>query len=99
MKNVSLNTLAFSSLKWSDLFETEEELIKTLMRTRFQQHITCKGYEFFDSLKRYYFMNSTLTPKQLTQLKKGAKNIYWLYRYQKDKNYGYCGTLMTTRIS
>ena len=99
VKNVSINDLAFKSLKWSDLFETEEQLMLCLLLTDFRHHITCKGYEFFESVQAYYIKNKTLTPKQITQLKRGAKNIYWLYRFQRDESYGYCGTLMATRIS
>ena len=65
-----LNKIALGSVKWSDLYSNEEELLDDLLRTQYQSGII-KG------LKDYYIKNNTLTSKQLTRLKAQARNIFW----------------------
>ena len=65
-----LNKIVLGSVKWSDLYSNEEELLEDLLKTQYQTGII-KG------LKDYYIKNNTLTSKQLTRLKAQARNIFW----------------------
>ena len=75
------------SCKWSDIYDTEEELIKDLFNEKIltdeDTHYVfkvCKGYEYIKSFRRFYKKNGYLTPKQLSQLKRLAYEIaYWIY--------------------
>lgn len=69
------------SKKWSDFYNSEEELIQDMLRTRSDAHTTLywqlvKGYEYIESFKRYYAKNGVLTDKQMIQLKRLASEVY-----------------------
>ena len=72
--------------KWSDLYQSEEELIQDMLKTNSDvdscpYYSLVKGYEYIEGFKRYYKKNGELTPKQMTQLKRLAtevyKNVHW----------------------
>lgn len=73
--------------KWNEIFDTEEELIKALFHEKVltdedkvPMYKWCRGYEFIKGLRKYYNKNMSLTPKQMTQLKRLAPEIaYQIY--------------------
>lgn len=70
-----------TSVKWTDLYSSEEELINDMLLTKsnVKEYPYCqivKGYEFIESFKRYYAKNHELTEKQMVQLKRLAKEIF-----------------------
>lgn len=65
-----LNKIALGSVKWTDLYDNEKELLGDLVKTEFTTGVI-KG------LKDYYLKNNTLTDKQMTRLKGQARNIFW----------------------
>ncbi len=67
--------------KWTDLYKNEQELINDMMLTYTDENTAyyyklCKGYEYLNSFKKYYQKNGCLTEKQMTQLKRLAKEVY-----------------------
>lgn len=75
------------SCKWSDIYDTEEELVKDLFNEKIltdeDTHCmskVCKGYEYIKSFRKFYKKNGYLTPKQIIQLKRLAYEMaYWIY--------------------
>lgn len=66
---------------WTDYYNTEQELIDDMLRTRSNPgsayyHQLVKGYEYVDSFKKYYKAHGKLTDRQMTQLKRLAPEIY-----------------------
>lgn len=78
MKNVVISTIALNGAKWNELFDNETELINAmyLCDTNENSCKCCKGYVYLESFKRYYKKNGSLSPKQLTQLKRLASTMY-----------------------
>ena len=79
MKKLTINELDMKKLSWNDLFDSEEELIESMLRcptTSVNGRNVPKGYEYIEGFQRYYKKNGELTKKQMTQLKRLAKNIY-----------------------
>lgn len=76
MKKVNACELVNKNVKWNDLFDSEQELIKYMFRCRVQGAQVPCGYEYIASFQRYYIKNNTLTKKQMVQLKRLAKPIY-----------------------
>lgn len=72
-------------LKWSDVWNTEEELIEDLLRVcagdNLRSGFQVQGYKYIESFKSYYMLNGYLTPKQMNVLKRNlAPEIaYCLY--------------------
>ena len=69
------------NVKWTDLYDSEEELLNDMMRTYSDPDTAyhwklVKGYGYIDSFKKYYTKNGKLTEKQMTQLKRMAKDVY-----------------------
>ena len=67
--------------KWSDYYNSEEELIQDMLRTRSDVHTALywqlvKGYEYIEGFKRYYTKYGVLTDKQMIQLKRLAGEVY-----------------------
>ena len=70
-------------IKWNDIFDTEEELIRALFNRKIYTdengistyHKWCKGYEYITGFRRYYRKHGKLTDKQMTQLKRLACEI------------------------
>lgn len=70
-----------SRVKWTELFESEEELVEKMLLCYADVDTTpyfklVQGYGFISSFQKYYRKNGMLTPKQMTQLKRLAKSIY-----------------------
>ena len=78
MKNVAISKIALNGAKWNELFDNEVELINAmfLCDTNGNYYERCRGYEYLESFKRYYNKNGSLSPKQLTQLKRLASAMY-----------------------
>lgn len=82
MKEVEICEVRFNkSLKWSDLFDSEAELVNLMFSCNtddeeFPYFSLCKGYGYLHSFKSYYSRNGKLTDKQMTQLKRLAKVMY-----------------------
>lgn len=77
------------SKKWNDIYNTENELIKDMLKTKSDvtkvpYYQLVKGYEYIESFKRYYKSHGVLTPRQLTQLKRLAQNVYNNVRGNKN---------------
>lgn len=71
--------------KWSDYYNSEEELIEDMMLCISDEKSNLywklvKGYEYIESFKKYYRKNGCLTEKQMIQIKRLAgeihKNVY-----------------------
>lgn len=67
--------------KWTDLYNNEQELIDDMMLTYTDENTVyyyklCKGYVYLNSFKKYYQKNGCLTEKQMTQLKRLAKEVH-----------------------
>lgn len=68
-------------VKWTELYDSEEELLNDMMRTCSDPNTAyhwklVKGYGYIDSFKKHYAKNGKLTDKQMTQLKRMAKEVY-----------------------
>lgn len=80
MKNAEYIRLTRKT-RWTDFYNTEEELLRDMLLTLSDEKTTpyyklVKGYGYIDSFKRYYAKNRCLTPKQMTQLKRLAGEVY-----------------------
>ena len=66
--------------KWTDFYNTEEELIDDMLITYTNAHKDldklCKGYKYINCFKEYWFRHDELTPNQLAYVKKLAPEIY-----------------------
>ena len=68
-------------MKWNELYTSEQELLDDMMKAKSDETVyyhyqLVKGYIYIESFKRYYVKHGNLTPKQLTQLKRCANEIY-----------------------
>lgn len=68
-------------VKWSSIYDTEEELIADLLKSeQYEQRFT-KGYVYLESFKKQVNAGKTLSTKQMTMLKRLAsevyKNVHW----------------------
>ncbi len=65
-------------VSWNVLFDSEEELIEKLvtMNVKDKRLYGVMGEVFLEGLQKYYAKKGFLTPAQLTQLKRGAKEIW-----------------------
>lgn len=97
---------------WQDLWDSEEDLIKDLMRIVAKPEyiipasLAPRGYEYINSFKRYYCKNHNLTIKQKTVLLKHMypEIAYSLYVHGTDRSvydevFGICKSLQYTRTS
>lgn len=74
-------------IKWSDIFDTEEELIQSLFNVKIHTDDDsismlgwCRGYEYIKSFRKHYLKNGNLTEGQIRQLKRLAAEIaYHIY--------------------
>jgi hypothetical protein len=67
-----------SGEKWNELFKTEQELINALVTvdiTTYKKRYL-KGYQFIESFQKWVNSGKELSPKQLTQLKRLAQELY-----------------------
>lgn len=69
---------------WKDYYQNEEQLINDLMKINIEEYKKryCKGFVYIESFQKYYNKNQTLTPKQLTQLKRLAGEIYKYHHWE-----------------
>lgn len=75
--------------KWTDYFDSEQELIIYMLKTRTEQDIyytwaLVKGYVYLDSFKKYYYKNGKLTDRQMTQLKRLANEIWKQFNWENQ---------------
>lgn len=68
--------------KWNELYKDEETLINVLKNIDVEDYIRkgYKGYEYVRSFNKRLNDNVELSPKQVTQLKRLAREIY-MYQY------------------
>jgi hypothetical protein len=64
-------------LKWNEAYSSEEALLNALVKVDIELYKKnyCKGYEYVESFQKYYNQNGSLTPRQMTQLKRVAREI------------------------
>lgn len=78
---------SFTHFKWSNVFDTEEELIEAMFHEKIYMdedeipmYMWCRGYGYIKSFRNYYRKHGRLTDKQITQLKRIAYEIaYRIY--------------------
>ena len=58
--------------------DSEEELVESLKKIDIKKYIAgnLKGYMYIESFQKQIMQGSTLEKKQMTQLKRNAKEIY-----------------------
>ena len=80
MKQVSASYIALNKVRWDELFDSEAELIRTMIMVsaRFEKR-GYKGYAYVNAFTESYKKHKELTPKQMTQLKRISKEIYNCY--------------------
>lgn len=82
MKEVNTNDFYFGKVKWDEMFENEEELVRMMKGIdieRFKK--TCNGYEYIQGFQKTVNNEKELSKPQLTQLKRLAKQVY---KYHND---------------
>lgn len=67
--------------KWNEVYNGEEELIRDMLKakaddSKYRYSSLVKGYTYINSFQKYYKKNGKLTPKQMTQLKRLAYEVY-----------------------
>jgi hypothetical protein len=66
--------------KWTDFYNTEEELIEDMLITytnpKHDLDKLCYGYKYINTFKEYWFKHDTLTPNQMVYIKRLAADIY-----------------------
>lgn len=73
--------------KWTDIYDTEQELIDDLLKLDFSN---CKphGFDYLKSFQKTVKMNIPLTLKQIIMLKRLAKHIaFELYSVDERGNW------------
>lgn len=68
-------------MKWNEVYSSEEELVADMLKTKSDPKTVdyfqlVKGYVYVESFKRYYEKHGSLTDKQMTQLKRLAREVY-----------------------
>ena len=71
----------YKSVKWSECFLTEHDLIIALQKwdQNTERGKYTKGYEYLLSFQRVVKNGGSLSPAQMTQLKRLAKELYSYY--------------------
>ena len=76
-----------SGNKWTDIFESEEEMVEAMMRVNASDHqphyMIPKGYVYIQSFQRQVANGKTLSDKQMSMLKRLAVNIFKAGKAQK----------------
>ncbi|WP_255294061.1 hypothetical protein [Bacillus toyonensis] len=78
---VNFNNFYFGKIEWNEMFDSEEELIglvKKINMDRYKQ-MYCKGWLYVEGFQRTLSSGKELSPKQVTQLKRIAREIYKYY--------------------
>lgn len=68
--------LLHGSVKWSDLFEDEKDLISNMMLCKVTGKYPVMGYGYITSFQKQIAEGKELSKKQITQLKRLARAIY-----------------------
>ena len=66
------------SIKWTDLYKTEAEIVEDLKRIRIpksNRNLVYNGYEFIHSFARQVQNGKSLSDKQMVQAKRLAEEI------------------------
>ena len=77
MKNLSASEVILGSVKWNEMFNSEEELItlaKQIDINKYKKDLR-KGYSYIEGFQK----TEELSKKQITQLKRLAKEVYRYY--------------------
>lgn len=78
------NAIINGSTKWNQIYDSEEELINDLLLSeKYEQRYT-KGYVYLESFKKRVELGKGLTDKQMTQLKRLAKEVYTNVHWHKS---------------
>lgn len=81
MKTVDFYKFNFGTVKWNEMFDSEAELIKYLKKIDIEKFKdNCKGYYYIEGFQKELNEGKELSAKQLTQLKRLAKEVYRYYR-------------------
>ena len=82
LKNkLQMSHAGLKSCKWSDIYDTEDELIKDMFNDKLvidenaPVYKICRGYEYIRGFRKYFEKNHELIDKQLRQLKRLASEI------------------------
>lgn len=77
MKNLSASEVILGSVKWSEMFDNENELISLMKEIDIQKYKKDlrKGYYYIEGFQK----TDELSKKQITQLKRLAKEVYRYY--------------------
>lgn len=64
--------------KWNDLYKTEQELLEALAKVNLDEYKRRRfnGWQYIESFQKQYINKGTLSPAQMTVLKRLAKEIY-----------------------
>lgn len=73
--HVGLNS---KSVKWDEVYDTEEELLSDMMLVDTGSNKTVKGYMYIESFQKQYTQKGSLTEKQMLQLKRLAYEIAYI---------------------
>ena len=76
MKNINRADLYVKGLKWNEIYDNEEELVNDLMKSDDYIKKYTKGYVYLESFKKQVASGKTLSPKQMTQLKRLSIEVY-----------------------
>ena len=78
MKQVRQNDVVLGSVKWSDMWDSEEELIEAVRTINLPRYINNnrKGYEVIQSAQRVLVSGRELSKAHVTQLKRLSKEVY-----------------------
>lgn len=68
--------LHHSSVKWSDLFDDEKDLIEHMLLCKVTGNYPVMGYGYITSFQKQIAEGKELSKKQITQLKRLARAIY-----------------------
>lgn len=83
LKNLSASEIILGSrIKWDSMFDNEQELIDSFIKIDVEEFKRNhrKGYAYIESFQKQVNNGKELSPKQITQLKRLAVEIY---RYHK----------------
>lgn len=69
-----LNNQYSDSIKWTDIYDNEEELVNDLLHTTIRKTYPnpAQGYEYLSSFQNRLKAGNSLTDKQMTMLKRLA---------------------------
>lgn len=83
VKDIFLSTVMRSGVKWSDVYHSEQDLVMALQHLELSKY-TERGEEIVANLQHVLNKQGSLTPKQMTQLKRVSKFIYIHYKRKQS---------------